>query len=927
MQDSLQLEEIEIKGPFTLIQIEELSISEKVNEHGKMVISGIINEKTAKEWMKHSLKDSALSVCDKRQKRPLFTGLIEKAILTEIGHFYRVIINCTSYTILLDRKEENCSFQDITMRYIDVIQATGKFGGVNGRIIVTAEQAKSAIGKPLFQYRETSWDFIRRIAGKLQAIVIPEVTYGIPQLCLGCVKGESYEAEDVQDYQVFLDLNRLRLKQGAKGKWQFISYHIKCGYNYELGDKILFKGKELIVMQKELKMERGSLEGSYVLGYEAGFCLPVNPNKKIKGVSLEGTVIDIKEGMVKVHLDIDPQQEKERAHWFRYAPVSGDIMYSVPECGARILLTFIDEDENVLISDCIRRNSELLPEPEIKMMWVNDKKYIAAPEYMGFLSEQLNSIESVFLDDEWGVVIHTGNRLQINARDGVLFHAKGKVIFNSTVRTVLKHPKGKGEQAWIEMDCGNMTLGGKKIEQSGGEMNGISATNQTESLSEKEIAEIAMSMLPVSLSDTAEDLDSYIVMAGTNTDIGDTGGKADNIEKEKEGGVTSGGESIDSENDGEKKALIYVNGKEFSGYVYGENTYVDNYDEFVSHAFGADTLSQPDRRYNIESMVNEMGMENVFSSWEQSEDLRIIICNTDAKRAHLKVNRIGTELIIHLYPKMLYIDQNAGGGFYFAPLDKKTLLKDGSTVPEALKKGVKLWEGPYHNKISKDTGVVYDDFGADGLVNVKVKFYFESDYRIENNIPTYITLDEGEGNDDYQRFYLAALVNNQRESFKGHVKSGVIKICGGEENRSSCQSYSDYYYRRSAVMLAYRYYRGKFLFFEYTGNKDESSFLHMLAHETGHIFGLGDAYDRSWESGKNPKEKEMLKAMKGAKITDEIPKNDLMINNKTITSNDVEMVLEAWRSAKQQNFYEAKTAGFIKSSVIRQDKKDKKKWF
>lgn len=128
-------------------------------------------------------------------------------------------------------------------------------------------------------------------------------------------------------------------------------------------------------------------------------------------------------------------------------------------------------------------------------------------------------------------------------------------------------------------------------------------------------------------------------------------------------------------------------------------------------------------------------------------------------------------------------------------------------------------------------------------------------------------------------------------------------------------------------MLAYRYYRGKFLFFEYTGNKDESSFLHMLAHETGHIFGLGDAYDRSWESGKNPKEKEMLKAMKGAKITDEIPKNDLMINNKTITSNDVEMVLEAWRSAKQQNFYEAKTAGFIKSSVIRQDKKDKKKWF
>ena len=87
------------------------------------------------------------------------------------------------------------------------------------------------------------------------------------------------------------------------------------------------------------------------------------------------------------------------------------------------------------------------------------------------------------------------------------------------------------------------------------------------------------------------------------------------------------------------------------------------------------------------------------------------------------------------------------------------------------------------------------------------------------------------------------------------------------------------------------------------------------------MFGLGDAYDKSNESSKSD---ENTKYMVGAKVTDEIPENDIMFSKTEITPNDIEMILEAWKTTIRQVFYDAPEIWNKKSSVIKQERKDAK---
>lgn len=898
-------------------QIESVTIYGAVNEHGKMVVSGILKEETAQKLIRHSLRDGVLSLYREGEEKSLFSGVIDDIILTKEGGLFEAVVTCSSFTSILDRVKISRSFQDKSMRYRDILEEISRQSKEKNRILVTADRAGERTGKPVIQYLETEWEFIKRIAGMLHTVILPEITYAMPQLCIGVIKGNRYEISDIEKCRKVLDMDGFRRGEGAKRS--FFSYHIKNGENYELGDKITLMGSELTVVKKDLVLRRGCIEGRYVLGYEEGYCLTKETNKNIRGASLHGTVIDTKEGMVRLHLDMDSEQKKENAYWYRYAPVTGDIMYSVPECGAKVLLTIMSEkEEDAMVSGCLRLSSHVLPEPDTKTMWVRNESYVAAPEYMGFAYNGMNKMAALFLDDELGVVINSGKHIELEADGHIVMHAKGYIAFDSTTRMLLKHPKAEGEQAWVEMDCARMRLGGKTIVQNGGSVDKSTGSVETPALviSSKSVEDV-MGMIPYAWSE------AVYAAEGVRLESYDASRKDTYVTKSEENGkVETMEESVDSESDGEKKALIYIKGRTFNGYVLNDKTYVDDYYSFLKYSFDMnDHMIESLQNTDIEAITVQMGFSDMLSSWEQSGDLRIVVCNTDARNAHYKLLRKGSQIMLQIYVSLHYwicggketIPKKYGIGSIYSE----------STVLELFENGVSIWEGVYTSQTSKDTGIVYDDFGVDGLVEVKTEVFNDEQYGLANNIPDIKVLMEGEAN-NYQKFFYAAIIDNSKSAFfadANNLRIPVFNYCIEvleEENRSHFQLLlEEWKYNAPCYMIAFRYARDST--FKYWSSLSE--FKETIAHETGHVMGLGDGYDRSSEKGDAN-----YKYMIGAKITNEVPRGSAMIYSKKITSNDIEMLIEAWKAVQKQQFYDASEIGFVKSSVIRQERKDKN-WF
>ena len=60
---------------------------------------------------------------------------------------------------------------------------------------------------------------------------------------------------------------------------------------------------------------------------------------------------------MKLHLDIDESQNQAKAALFRYAPPTGNIMYSMPIVGTNANLYFLNErNEDPIVIGCVRKN-------------------------------------------------------------------------------------------------------------------------------------------------------------------------------------------------------------------------------------------------------------------------------------------------------------------------------------------------------------------------------------------------------------------------------------------------------------------------------------------------------------------------------------------------------------------------------------------
>jgi hypothetical protein len=209
---------------------------------------------------------------------------------------------------------------------------------------------------------ETDWEFLKRVAAHFNTRVTADHTGAGPRFHIGLPKGESYVLPDDLPYVAGNDLSAFRDADAAgagSDAFDFFSYRVRHRQIFTIGDRITFLKKRLRVVAVGAESERGELIFTYTLARpeslytEFGFC------GNLKGRSLKGRVIDVRGERLRLHLDIDKEQDREKAFWFPYAPITGNVLYCMPEPETPAHLYFADgREECGQVTDCIRENGD-----------------------------------------------------------------------------------------------------------------------------------------------------------------------------------------------------------------------------------------------------------------------------------------------------------------------------------------------------------------------------------------------------------------------------------------------------------------------------------------------------------------------------------------------------------------------------------------
>lgn len=424
-QTMLTYKELECTGPYPLQTINELRIERKLNDHARLKISGWIDEEQRDHYIEQDQDNEPVIIRTKTEngqpERILFHGLLVHAETRMVRGIYYVELEAVSHTIQLDITPITRSYQHTLMPYGNLIkQIIQKYSQAD--VIDNATNGATLHAFTL-QYQETDWAFLKRIASRFGAVLIPEISLNGPKFWLGMPEGQYVEMK----HPVY----RTRRSFDPKRIAEF-SYMMESETLARPGDLTDWNGEQWMVAEVTSELQKGVLLHEYELVHEQGIQQTETLCPHLTGASLEGRVLEAKSGRIRVHLTVDEKQDRETAWWFPYASSytaeghSG--WYVMPERGDKVSVRFPTEKEaDGYAASSIRngRNSPKLADPATKHWGTphdKDIKLSASELKVTAKSEQVH----IQLNAS-GVQVVSEHELSLSAGKTLSLHADGEL--------------------------------------------------------------------------------------------------------------------------------------------------------------------------------------------------------------------------------------------------------------------------------------------------------------------------------------------------------------------------------------------------------------------------------------------------------------------------------------------------------------------
>lgn len=445
LQKAISYDNLKVILPYDIKILTELKIEKKLNDHSLVYITGIIPEDKKDSYIEKSTDSDSIRIIqveDGKEVKTLFCGLVTSISIKRVRDVYYLSLNGISHTYELDIKLKKRSFQNSNMAYKDLIRNV--LSDYSKADFIDNITKGSKIEKFILQYNETDWAFIKRMASHFGGVLIPDDCTESPKMWLGLPNGneevlnESYYGleRDLSDY-MFTAENYC----SSLGEIDFTSYEVESLSFFNPGSNVVFKGRKLVVCKMLATLKEGILHVQYVLIPKTGARQNLLLNDNIKGVSIEGKIIDTRKDTVRIHLEIDDIQNKDEAYWFPYSSFytaeGNSGWYCMPQHGDSVKLYFPNNrEENAMASSSIRKGGASCSKtsnPDIKYMGTNfGKEMMMGVKDLSFTAkESKEGIIKISLHEDNGIEIKSDKKISFVSEKDMIIDLKKKMSIDA----------------------------------------------------------------------------------------------------------------------------------------------------------------------------------------------------------------------------------------------------------------------------------------------------------------------------------------------------------------------------------------------------------------------------------------------------------------------------------------------------------------
>ncbi len=324
-----------------ITRLDKLEIQCEPGDHGWCRLSGYVESEKGEELIYGMQEETPVKIL--ADGSLVFGGVFTSVKVSGMGDTCYVEAEGRTRSILMDQKKRSRSFQDVDMTYSQLAQII-LLEYTDAKILLSIPD--DPIGEIAVQYRETDWQFLKRMLSMVNAPLTCHPAAENIQLYAGVprIPYRNWNCEvvgfgkEMGEYQYW--------KQAGKGvgddKFQII--RLRTDIMPELFETLETFGQPLAVRSISGKMDKGIFECRCELQKAGGILARKEYPMHLIGSALEGTVLAVSGVQIKVHLKIDDENDQPEIHCFPFSTLSasqdGSGWYYMPEKGDKVRIYF-----------------------------------------------------------------------------------------------------------------------------------------------------------------------------------------------------------------------------------------------------------------------------------------------------------------------------------------------------------------------------------------------------------------------------------------------------------------------------------------------------------------------------------------------------------------------------------------------------------